>query len=219
MAALPAFAEPVERVDVQITDNGATSRVLLDRMGKSMQVVAEQLFVDKDSVNINAARGDYERLLAEVGDRVLTGYQMQSVSVNAGAVTNINIQVAPWSAAVDDVFVDLQFSGVEPGTAEWLQQRLPQLKSRIESILMGSSVDASDWAGGILRRMVRSEVEKELPEFKAAVDVVREDSRTVVQVVIYPVGQLVQDINYSMESQSIPNLLLLDLKERYCSVL
>ena len=110
MAALPAFAEPVERVEVQITDNGATSRVLLDRMGKSMQVVAEQLFVDKDSVNINAARGDYERLLAEVGDRVLTGYQMQSVSVNAGAVTNINIQVAPWSAAVDDVFVDLQFS-------------------------------------------------------------------------------------------------------------
>lgn len=118
MAALPAFAEPVERVEVQITDNGATSRVLLDRMGKSMQVVAEQLFVDKDSVNINAARGDYERLLAEVGDRVLTGYQMQSVSVNAGAVTNINIQVVPWSAAVDDVFVDLQFSGVEPGTAE-----------------------------------------------------------------------------------------------------
>lgn len=43
----------------------------------------------------------------------------------------------------------------------------------------------------------------------------REDSRTVVQVVIYPVGQLVQDINYSMESQSIPNLLLLDLKQRY----
>ena len=65
--------------------------------------------------------------------------------------------------------------------------------------------------------MVRSEVEKELPEFKAAVDVVREDSCTVVQVVIYPVGQLVQDINYSMESQSIPNLLLLDLKQALCT--
>ena len=76
MAALPAFAEPVESVEVQITDNGSTSRVLLGRMGKSMQVVAEQLFVDKDSVSINAARGDYERLLAEVGDRVLTGYQI-----------------------------------------------------------------------------------------------------------------------------------------------
>lgn len=214
-AAVPAWAEPVDSVQVRITDNGGTSGVLLDRMSRSMQVVAEQLFVDKDSVSINAARGDYERLLAEVGDRVLTGYQMQSVSVNAGAVTNINIQVAPWSAAVDDVFVDLQFSGVEPGTAEWLQQRLPQLQNRIENIIKGSSVDASDWAGGILRRLVRSEVEEKLPEFKAAVDVVREDERTVVQVVIYPVGQLVQNVDYSMASESIPNLLLLDLKQRY----
>lgn len=214
-AAVPAWAEPVDSVQVRITDNGGTSGVLLDRMSRSMQVVAEQLFVDKDSVSINAARGDYERLLAEVGDRVLTGYQMQSVSVNAGAVTNINIQVAPWSAAVDDAFVDLQFSGVEPGTAEWLQQRLPQLQNRIENIIKGSSVDASDWAGGILRRLVRSEVEEKLPEFKAAVDVVREDERTVVQVVIYPVGQLVQNVDYSMASESIPNLLLLDLKQRY----
>lgn len=50
MAALPAFAEPVERVDVQITDNGATSRVLLYRMGKSMQVVAEQLLSIKTAL-------------------------------------------------------------------------------------------------------------------------------------------------------------------------
>ena len=200
---------------MHITDTGSTSSVLLERMAKSMQVVSEQLFLDKDSVNINAARGDYERLLAEIGDRVLTGYQMESVSVSAGSVTSINMQVAPWSAAVDEVFVDLQFSGVEPGTAELLKKQVPGLEARIESVLRGSSVDASDWAGGILRRLVRSEVEASLPEFKAAVDVVREDSRTVVQVVIYPVGQLVQNVAYSMTSESIPNLLLLDLKQRY----
>ena len=214
-AAVPAWAEPVDSVQVRITDNGCTSGVLLDRMSRSMQVVAEQLFLDKDSVNINGARGDYERLLAEVGDRVLTGYRMESVSVSAGSVTAIDMRVAPWSAAVDDVFVDLQFSGVEPGTAEFLKERLPQLQNRIENIIKGSSVDASDWAGGILRRLVRGEVEEKLPEFKAAVDVVREDDRTVVQVVIYPVGQLVQNVDYSMASESIPNLLLLDLKQRY----
>mgnify|MGYP001053610747 FL=1 len=211
----PAWAEPVDSVVVHITDNGGTSSVLLNRMSKSMQVVAEQLFIDKDSVNINAARGDYEHLLAEVGDRVLTGYQMESVSVNAGAVTSIDMRVAPWSAAVENVFVDLQFSGVEAGTAGLLKKRLPELQERIEYIIKGSSVDANDWAGGILRRLVRSEVEEKLPEFKAAVDVVREDNRTVVQVVIYPVGQLVQNVDYSMTSESIPNLLLLDLKQRY----
>ncbi len=215
LPAAPAWAEPVDSVVVHITDNGGTSSVLLNRMSKSMQVVAEQLFIDKDSVNINAARGDYEHLLAEVGDRVLTGYQMESVSVNAGAVTSIDIHVAPWSAAVENVFVDLQFSGVEPGTAGLLKKRLPQLQERIEYIIKGSSVDATDWAGGILRRLIRSEVEENLPEFKAAVDVVSEDNRTVVQVVIYPVGQLVQNVDYSMTSESIPNLLLLDLKQRY----
>ena len=56
-AAVPAWAEPVDSVQVRITDNGGTSGVLLDRMSRSMQVVAEQLFLDKDSVNINAARG------------------------------------------------------------------------------------------------------------------------------------------------------------------
>lgn len=215
LPAVPAWAEPVGSVVVHITDNGGTSSVLLNRMSKSMQVVAEQLFIDKDSVNINAARADYEHLLAEVGNRVLTGYQMENVSVNAGAVTSIDIHVAPWSAAVENVFVDLQFSGVEPGTASLLKKRLPQLQERIEYIIKGSSIDATDWAGGILRRLVRGEVEKNLPEFKAAVDVVREDNRTVVQVVIYPVGQLVQSVDYSMTSESIPNLLLLDLKQRY----
>jgi hypothetical protein len=31
-------------------------------------------------------------------------------------------------------------------------------------------LDAVDWAGSVLRSQIRSEVEKELPEFKAAVD-------------------------------------------------
>ena len=82
-------------------------------------------------------------------------------------------------------------------------------------MLQGSSADASDWAGGVLRRLVREQIERTLPEFRAAVDLVREDQRTVVQIVIYPVGQLVQKIDYEMVSQSIPNLLLLNIKQRY----
>ncbi len=217
LCSVPAagWAGPVERVQLRITDNGATSDVLLERMSKSMQVVAEQLFIDKDSANIDAARSDYEHLLAEVGNRVLTGYQMESVSITPGISTDIVLYVSPWSETVQDVFVDLQFSGVEAETAELLKKRLPGLQSSIEQTLRGSSVDAADWAGGIVRRIVRGEVENELPEFKAAVDVIREDSRTVVQVVIYPVGQLVQNVDYSMTSRSIPNLLLLDIKQRY----
>lgn len=210
-----AQAATIEKVNVQVTDRGATSSILLARMSASMQTVAEQLLLDKDTDKVAPVRGEYTRLLGEVGDRVLNGYQMESVAVDLGPVTQVRMVVAPWSETVSNVFVDLQFSGVESATAALLQTKLPALREQLETVLRGSSADASDWAGGVLRRLVREQVEASLPEFRAAVDVVREEQRTVVQVVIYPVGQLVQSIDYEMVSQSIPNLLLLNIKQRY----
>mgnify|MGYP000121629172 FL=1 len=170
---------------------------------------------DKDTEKVGPVRSEYTRLLGEVGDRVLNGYQMEQVTLQLGTQTQVTMVVSPWNEVITDVFVDLQFSGVEENTAALLQSKLPELQKQLEDVLQGSSADASDWAGGVLRRLVREKVEAELPEFRAAVDVVREDRRTVIQVVVYPVGQLVQSIDYEMVSQSIPNLLLLNIKQRY----
>lgn len=205
----------IEKVSVQVIDRGSTSSVLLDRMSASMQTVSEQLLIDKDTERVRPVEGEYTRLLGEIGDRVLNGYQMENITLELNSVTQVTMVVSPWSETINNVFVDLQFSGVEVDTAALLQKKLPRLREQLESVLRGSSVDASDWAGGVLRRLVREQVETALPEFRAAVDVVREDDRTVVQVVIYPVGQLVQSVDYEMVSQSIPNLLLLNIKQRY----
>ena len=109
----------------------------------------------------------------------------------------------------------MQFSGVEPQTAALLERRIPALQAQLEQAISGASVDAGDWAGGVLRKLVRSEVQSQLPEFKPAVDVLQEDGRTVVQVVIYPVGQLVRDIRYELRSEDIPNVLLMQVKYKY----
>jgi ElaB/YqjD/DUF883 family membrane-anchored ribosome-binding protein len=210
-----ANAAIIESVSVNVLDRGSTSKVLLERMSASMQTVAEQLLLDKDTEKVEPVRSEYTRLLGEVGDRVLNGYQMEQVMLQLGTQTQVTMVVSPWNEVINDVFVDLQFSGVEENTAALLQSKLPELQKQLEDVLQGSSADASDWAGGVLRRLVREKVEAELPEFRAAVDVVREDRRTVIQVVVYPVGQLVQSIDYEMVSQSIPNLLLLNIKQRY----
>ena len=207
-----ANAAIIESVSVNVLDRGSTSKVLLERMSASMQTVAEQLLLDKDTEKVEPVRSEYTRLLGEVGDRVLNGYQMEQVMLQLGIQTQVTMVVSPWNEVINDVFVDLQFSGVEENTAALLQSKLPELQKQLEDVLQGSSADASDWAGGVLRRLVREKVEA---EFRAAVDVVREDRRTVIQVVVYPVGQLVQSIDYEMVSQSIPNLLLLNIKQRY----
>lgn len=213
-----AFSAPIEDVAVQVVDTGGgTSQVLLEKMSSSMQVVANQLFIDKDDVAVAAAAADYKHLLTEIGDRVFTGYELVDVRLEAAPQTRITLFARPWSATISQPVIDLQFSGVEPETAALLAQRIPALREQLETAISGASVDAGDWAGGVLRRMVRREVEQALPEFRAAVDVLQEGKRTLVQVVIYPVGQLVTNIKYELRSEAIPNILLMELKYKYAN--
>ena len=211
-----AFCAPITAVEVQVTDiQGGTSAPLLNKMGSSMRIVAEQLLVDKDTLQVEQARAAYEKLLVDVGDRVFTGYELQRADLVLGGTTHIQLYVRPWSQTIEQAEIDLQFSGVEQQTAVLLEAKLPLLRKQLEQTINGASLDASDWAGGVLRKLVREQVEQALPEFKAAVDLVQEQDRTVVQVIIYPVGQLVRQVDYELRSEAIPNLLLMQLKYKY----
>ena len=215
------LAAPVTKVDVQIKDEaGTTSPVLLQKMEDSMQVVAAQLFNGRDSGFIAADAAGYERLLAEISDRVITGYQTNQVRLSTsdgreGMTVKLVFSVAPWAQTVQKVDVDLQFSGISPFAAEVLQEKVPALKEQLQKTLQGASLDAADWAGSVLRGQVKSSVEEALPDFRAAVDLTTQNGNAVVQVVIYPVGELVRDVQYSMVSRSIPNILLMKLKYKY----
>ncbi len=215
------LAAPVTKVDVQIKDEaGTTSPVLLQKMEDSMQVVAAQLFNGRDSDFIAADAAGYERLLAEISDRVITGYQTNQVRLSTsdgreGMTVKLVFSVAPWAQTVQKVDVDLQFSGISPFAAEVLQEKVPALKEQLQKTLQGASLDAADWAGSVLRGQVKSSVEEALPDFRAAVDLTTQNGNAVVQVVIYPVGELVRDVQYSMVSRSIPNILLMKLKYKY----
>ena len=215
------LAAPVTKVNVTIRDEtGKTSPVLLHKMEDSMQVVASQLFNGRDSDFIASDVSGYERLLSEISDRVITGYQTNRVFLSTiheqeGTAVNLLFSVAPWAQTVQQVDVDMQFSGVSPFAAAVLQEKIPVLQEQLRETLRGASLDAADWAGGIIRGQVKSCVEKALPDFKAAVDLTTRDDNAYVQVIIYPVGELVRSVQYSMVSRSIPNILLMKLKYKY----
>lgn len=211
-----AFSMPVENVQVKICDiNGSTSEPLLKKMEDSMQIVAGQLLLDKDTENIKPLQQDYADLFAEIGDRALTGYTVEDTQLVLGRNTELTFYIAPWSDTIGQVKIDLQFSGLEPQTAKFMEKRIPLLQEKLRRTISGASVDAKDWAGGILRQIVRKEIQQTLPEFKAAVDLVQEGDTTVVQVIIYPVGQLISDLQYEMRSETVPNILLNRLKVKY----
>ena len=215
------LAAPVTGVNVSIRDEaGKTSPVLLHKMEDSMQVVAAQLFNGRDSDFIASDLSGYERLLSEISDRIITGYQTNRVRLSIayeqeGAAVKLDFAVAPWAQTVKAVDVDIRFSGISPFAAAVLQEKIPALKEQLQRTLQGAALDAADWAGGILRRQVKNTVETELPDFRAAVDLTTREDNAVVQVIIYPVGELVRTVQYSMVSKSIPNILLMKLKYKY----
>ena len=211
-----AFSMPIEQIYVQVVDiTGGTSIPLLNKMSNSMQLVAQQLLLERDTEAIKSAQQEYATLLSDIADRVLTGYYLQSTELTIDKESELVLKIRPWNAAIRNVEVDLKFSGIEEQTSELLESKLPTLKQQLNDTIFGASVDASDWADGVLRKIVRQQVEEALPEFKVAVDLVNEHKKTVVQVVIYPVGQLVRNIEYSMRSDAIPNILLMKLKHKY----
>ena len=211
-----AFSMPIEQVYVQVVDiTGGTSIPLLNKMSNSMQIVSQQLLLERDTEAIKPVQQEYATLLSDIADRVLTGYYLQSTELTIDKESELVLKIRPWNAAIRNVEVDLKFSGIEEQTSELLESKLPTLKQQLNDTIFGASVDASDWADGVLRKIVRQQVEEALPEFKVAVDLVNEHKKTVVQVVIYPVGQLVRNIEYSMRSDAIPNILLMKLKHKY----
>ena len=213
-----AFSMPIENVRVQIVDtNNGTSAPLLEKMNNSMQVVVEQLLQDKDTGTTEAAKADYARLLAEIGDRVFTGYELQQVELDVGSDTNVRMYLRPWNNTIQHTKVELAFSGLGQQSAAMLKKRLPGLEDELAKVVTGASVDAVDWAGSILRKQVREKVEQALPEFKAAVDLVQDDKSNdaVVQVVVYPIGEAITNIDYGMHSETVPNLLLMQMKYKY----
>ena len=213
-----AFSMPIEQVYVQVVDiTGGTSIPLLNKMSNSMQLVAQQLLLERDTESIKPVQQEYATLLSDIADRVLTGYYLQSTELTIDKESELVLKIRPWNAAIRNVEVDLKFSGIEEQTSELLESKLPTLKQQLNDTIFGASVDASDWADGVLRKIVRQQVEEALPEFKVAVDLVNEHKKTVVQVVIYPVGQLVRNIEYSMRSDAIPNILLMKLKHKYAA--
>ena len=208
-------AATIENVKVSVVDStGRTGKALTERMTSSMQVVAEQLFLEKDTAQIEPVKSDYARLLGEVGERALTGYKVEETVITLGSSSEVVLKLSPWLDVVNDVEVDLKFSGVDQAMSEVVLSKMPELKARIVKTVSGASVDAVDWAGGVLRQKVRQDMESMLPEFRASVDLSQTGKKVVVQVIVYPIGQTVHDVKFELLSETVPNILFMKTKER-----
>lgn len=203
----PSAAPLVESVQARVEATVIPSPRVLLRMSQSVKTIGEHLLLGRSTIEISQRQEYYEKLVREVFDRVLVGYNVEKVEIEPGSKTRIKIQLSPWGDTVRSVAVKVDYSGIAPEALNLVKTDMGKLEEEIQAALVGLPLDAVDWASGVARELIRELLHRQLPEFHFSLDV-ETGPATAVRLSLFPTGQLVREAKVSLRSATIPNLLL-----------
>ena len=207
VCAAAAADEVVESVLVTVVTQDITSSRVVKRMSESVKTIGEHILLGRKITEVSERRESYEKLVRDVFDRVLVGYTLEEVRIEAGTTARIQISLVPWGDTVREVSIQTDYSGIAPDAVPLIQADMGGLHEDIRGALIGLPVDAVDWASAIARDLIREILRQKLPDFYFSLDV-EAGRQTNVRLSMFPVGQLVKTTSVSLRSNSIPNLLL-----------
>jgi len=203
-----AAADTVDGIAVNVASDVPPPARIVKRMTDSVTTVGEQILLGKTVSDVIDRQAAYEKIFQEVFDRVLVGYTVQKVAIQPGSQTTILVTLTPWGDVVRDVSVEMDYGNLSPASAELVRQDVGDITEKVRNLLVGLPIDAVDWAGSLSKTLLREYLEAQLPEFRSGIDIAA-GSVTTVRVSLLPQGPVVQDVQVSLRSKTIPNVLLL----------
>jgi hypothetical protein len=208
-ASVLAAPDAVESVSVSIISETATPPPrIAKRMTASISAVGENVLLGKKVTEVRDSQAAYEKIIQEVFDRVLVGYSVQEVAIHPGVDTTIVVTLTPWGDVVREVTVDMEYNNLSPGVSDLVRQDMGDVTGKVRDILIGLPIDAVDWGGALSKTVLRDYLEAQLPEFRYGFDIVP-GAKTTVRISLAPQGTLIQDVQFSLRSKTIPNVLLM----------
>lgn len=202
----------IQSIKVQILSSVPLDSRIIARMENSIVIVAEHILRGKQLTAIN--NSVYEQLIQDIADRVLTGYTVTKVDLNVDVDTNIVLQINPWGKTIDLIPVNSYLSGIEKLAEPLIQSEVDNMVVEVQKLLQGVSVDAVDWSSGVMREEINKYATKNLPDFKVLTDIVFVDNAYKVELVVVPVGRDIKNVRVHISSDTLPNVLFIDLRER-----
>lgn len=211
-AVAAAQGGTVDSVTVSVRSDGTPPPVrVAKRMELSVATVGEHVLVGKKISDIEANPEAYEKVIKEVFDRVLVGYFVRDVSIVAGPTAKVSVVVKPWGEVVREVTLETDFGNLPPVATELIKQDMGNIQDKLSNVLVGMPVDAMDWAGSVSKTVIRETLADQLPEFRAGLEFIP-GPVTVVKLSLTPIGPVVRDVNVTLRSRTLPNLILLDTR-------
>lgn len=214
LAGAAQAAGAVEAIDVRVTAENsryALAPSVQDRMQASVQTIAEHLLAGKSVEEADRRKYSDANLIREVFGRILIGYTVRSVEVFPGEHTRIDVRVVPWQDVIQRLDVKISVDGVPEEIAKLAEADARGVDHIFSRVLLGLPMDAVEWTGGIVKAGVNEFLAVHLPEFRADFEV-EAGTDAVVNLTLYPKGAMIRDVNLSLRSGTVPNLLLMNYR-------
>ena len=206
-----AATETVDKIVVTISADESPPERIAKRMTTSIMTVGEQMLAGRSIVEVETNQAKYENLVRDIFNRVLVGYTVEQVSLSPGTSTGILVAVRPWGDVVRDVSLEIDMGGLSPEVMTLIKKDMGKVEDQVANVLIGLPVESVEWAGGISKTVIRELLAAQLPEFRSNLEITA-GQQTTVKLSLIPTGPIINNVELSLRSRTIPNILLAEAR-------
>ena len=163
----------VERVDVSLSSSeGQIPPTVAKRIEASISAIGDRVLVGKQAQLFQLNAADYNKVLADIVNRVVVGFVVSDMQIDYGTDTRIRVVLQPVGDTIQTVETTIDYGNLSEEAVRLLQTYLSGIGPAMSDLLIGLPVDSVGWAESVSQSAGRSLLEQSLPEFQANIEVV-----------------------------------------------
>lgn len=208
-----AEAAPIEKVNVSLSAVGGDLPPAVEkRVISSISSIGNRVLVGKEESLFSQNSSAYNKVLADIINRVVIGYVVSDLTVSYGRDTALHVTLQPVGQIIRHVDTEIDYGGLTPEAARYVAADTADVPALMDNLLIGLPVDSVGWAESVSQSAGRDLLSQILPEFQANFEV-ESGENTKVKIYLIPQGKIVRSSRLTFEKTTIPRLLMLRAAE------
>ncbi len=204
-----ALAAPIEEVKVDVASTGDPMPEAVERrVAASISSIGNRLLKGKEENLFRLNEAQYNKVLADIINRVVVGYVVEDIRADYGMETHIRVELSPVGQMIREVETEIDYGNLSPEAAAYVKKDTAEVPILMNNLLTGLPVDSVGWAESVSESAGKDLLAQILPEFQANFEV-HSGEKTKVRIFLIPQGQIVRTGKLTFHKTTIPRLLLL----------
>lgn len=202
-------AAPIEGVHVTVkTASGTMPEAVENRISASISAIGNRVLVGKEENVFRFNESQYNKVLADIINRVVVGYIVSDMQVSYGKETNMTVELLPVGHMIQAVETEIDYGNLSPEAKRYVEEDAKEIPALMNHLLIGLPVDSVGWAESVSESAGRDLLGQILPEFQANFDVISGE-KTKVKIFLIPQGSIVRTGKLTFHKTTVPRLLML----------